>query len=54
MQAKISTFFKNPTSTSTAPKSPDPPPIFDELTIWENKQHQIFNTYSRRAQNPDR
>ncbi|KAK7837194.1 protein chromosome transmission fidelity 7 [Quercus suber] len=53
MQAKISTFFKNPISTSIAPKSPDPPPIFDELTIWENKQHQFFNTYSRRAQNPD-
>ncbi|KAM4081433.1 hypothetical protein ACJW30_11G091500 [Castanea mollissima] len=54
MQAKISTFFKNPISTSIAPKSPDPPPIFYELTIWENKQHQFFNTYSRRAQNPDK
>ncbi|KAL4599475.1 hypothetical protein ACB092_11G129900 [Castanea dentata] len=53
MQAKISTFFKNPISTSIAPESPDPPPIFDELTIWENKQHQFFNTHSRRAQNPD-
>ncbi|KAK7857195.1 protein chromosome transmission fidelity 7 [Quercus suber] len=53
MQAKISTFFKNPSSISMAPKSPDPHPIFDELTIWENKQHQFFNTYSRRAQNPD-
>ncbi|KAM3712045.1 hypothetical protein ACB098_01G154500 [Castanea mollissima] len=53
MQAKISSFFKNPTSISMATESPDPPPIFDELTIWENKQHQFFNTYSRRAQNPD-
>ncbi|XP_059428137.1 protein CHROMOSOME TRANSMISSION FIDELITY 7-like isoform X1 [Corylus avellana] len=54
MQSKISSFFKP--SISIAPKSP----IFDgdgdgddELTTWEKKQHPIFNTYSRRAPNPD-
>lgn len=53
MQSKISSFFKP--SVSIAPKSP----VFDgggddELTNWEKKEHPIFNTYSRRAPDPDR
>lgn len=52
MQSKISAFFK---SSVSAPKSVDPPPPIDgdndELTIWEKKEHQIFNTYQRRRSN---
>ncbi|KAH7512247.1 protein CHROMOSOME TRANSMISSION FIDELITY 7 [Ziziphus jujuba] len=58
MQSKISAFFRSPSSSSSfspAPKSPVPPPIIDaendDLAIWENKDHQFFNTYSRRAPN---
>jgi hypothetical protein len=51
MQSKISSFFKP--SVSIAPKSPVFDGDGDELTTWEKKPHPIFNTYSRRAPNPD-
>ncbi|KAM1006018.1 hypothetical protein FF1_002811 [Malus domestica] len=58
MQSKISAFFKP--SSSSSYSSPNPaaaPPLLsnendDELTIWENTQHQYCNTYKRRAPNP--
>ncbi|EXC21217.1 hypothetical protein L484_002227 [Morus notabilis] len=54
MQSKISTFFKS-SSSFAAIESPEPPPITgeeDELDVWEKKQHQFWNTYSRRSRNP--
>ncbi|XP_050382664.1 protein CHROMOSOME TRANSMISSION FIDELITY 7 [Argentina anserina] len=55
MQSRISTFFK-PSSSSIPPKPADPPPISDtdddELSIWEEKQHQQLSTYKRRTPNP--
>ncbi|XP_057466822.1 LOW QUALITY PROTEIN: protein CHROMOSOME TRANSMISSION FIDELITY 7-like [Actinidia eriantha] len=55
MQAKISSFFKSSPSCS-APKSPDPPPIFDDLFGDEDtvkKEPEIRITYERRAPKPD-
>ncbi|KAL5545726.1 hypothetical protein UlMin_005413 [Ulmus minor] len=56
MQSKINKFFK-PTSCSSANESLDPPTILeedDELAIWDKKEHQIFNTYTRRVPNSNR
>ncbi|TQE05725.1 hypothetical protein C1H46_008631 [Malus baccata] len=58
MQSKISAFFKPSSSSSSS--SPNPvaaPPLLsnendDELTVWENTQHQYCNTHKRRAPNP--
>ncbi|KAF4383189.1 hypothetical protein F8388_009220 [Cannabis sativa] len=59
MQSKISAFFKTSSSSSSSSSSvilsSNPPPVSEEdgeLDIWEKKEHQIFNTYSRRARNP--
>lgn len=53
MQSKISAFFKSP---AHVPKSIDPPSVIDEdddeLAIWEQKEHHIFNTFHRRRSNP--
>ncbi|XP_062081311.1 protein CHROMOSOME TRANSMISSION FIDELITY 7 [Humulus lupulus] len=54
MQSKISAFFK--TSSSSLIESPNPPPITEEngeLDIWETKEHQFFNAYTRRARDPN-
>ncbi|EXB38190.1 hypothetical protein L484_004095 [Morus notabilis] len=54
MQSKISTFFKS-SSSFAAIEWPEPSPITgeeDELDVWEKKQHQFSNTYSRRSRNP--
>ncbi|XP_061344195.1 protein CHROMOSOME TRANSMISSION FIDELITY 7 [Gastrolobium bilobum] len=48
MQSKISDFFKNP-SASSAPTTLTHDDDNDELKIWENKHHHIFNTYHRRT-----
>ncbi|CAJ1883026.1 unnamed protein product [Sphenostylis stenocarpa] len=45
MQSKISTFFKS-TPASSSPNNDD------DLSIWENQQHHIINTYTRRRPNP--
>ncbi|PON97423.1 N-acetyltransferase ESCO [Trema orientale] len=53
MQSKISSFFK--TSYSSV-GTPNPLPVYEEdaeLDIWEKKEHQFFNTYTRRAPNPN-
>ncbi|KAJ7964028.1 protein CHROMOSOME TRANSMISSION FIDELITY 7 [Quillaja saponaria] len=51
MQPKISAFFKS--SSVSASKSSDPPLSLegddDELTLWDKRQHQFFNTYKRRS-----
>ncbi|XP_057505731.1 protein CHROMOSOME TRANSMISSION FIDELITY 7-like [Actinidia eriantha] len=55
MQAKISSFFES-SSCCSAPKSPDPPPIFDDLFGDKDtvkKESEIRITYQRRAPNPD-
>lgn len=45
MQSKISAFFK---SSSTSASIDD-----DDLSLWENTQHRIINTYSRTRPNPN-
>ncbi|PON43330.1 Acyl-CoA N-acyltransferase [Parasponia andersonii] len=53
MQSKISAFFRN--SYSSSIESSNPPPVSEEdaeLDIWEKKEHQFFNTYTRRPPNP--
>ncbi|KAK7284786.1 hypothetical protein RJT34_19539 [Clitoria ternatea] len=47
MQRKINAFFKPP-SASTPSSLPN-----DDLSIWENKQHHILNTYRRTRRNPN-
>ncbi|KAM1763533.1 hypothetical protein ACFX11_002870 [Malus domestica] len=58
MQSKISAFVKpSSSSSSSTPNPAAAPPLLsnendDELTVWENTQHQYCNTYKRRAPNP--
>ncbi|EOY08464.1 Damaged DNA binding,DNA-directed DNA polymerases, putative [Theobroma cacao] len=49
MQSKINSFFKRSSSSSSI-KSQKSSPVFsnDEFAIWENSQHTIVNTYTRR------
>lgn len=44
MQSKISSFFKTPSASASAPA---PASHNDDLAIWEKKQHHIFITYHR-------
>ncbi|KAK6231933.1 hypothetical protein SCA6_002006 [Theobroma cacao] len=50
MQSKINSFFKHSSSSSSSIKSQKSSPVFsnDEFAIWENSQHTIVNTYTRR------
>ncbi|XP_058205340.1 protein CHROMOSOME TRANSMISSION FIDELITY 7 [Rhododendron vialii] len=52
MQPKISSFFKTPSdSSSSAPKSDDPPPVYDDLfrdEVTNRKEPEIRITYQRR------
>ncbi|KAL7002994.1 hypothetical protein U1Q18_004153 [Sarracenia purpurea var. burkii] len=53
MQRKINSFFKS--SSYSAPKSPDPPPILDDLfgnEETDKKEPEIRITYQRRALYP--
>lgn len=52
MQLKINKFFKCP-SASTSTPTPLANDDNDGLSIWENKQHHIFVTYSRTHRNPN-
>ncbi|GAV57316.1 zf-C2H2_3 domain-containing protein/Acetyltransf_13 domain-containing protein [Cephalotus follicularis] len=47
MQSNIRSFFKP--SSSSSPKPKDPPTILDELDFWEKSEHNIINTFERRA-----
>jgi len=46
MQSKITAFF----TSSPASSSPN---YDDDLSVWENQQHHIINTYTRRRPNPN-
>ncbi|TKY61926.1 CHROMOSOME TRANSMISSION FIDELITY 7 [Spatholobus suberectus] len=47
MQSKISAFFKSTSTSASATAS------LDNDDLWENKQHDIINTYSRTRPNPN-
>jgi len=46
MQSKISAFLRS-TPDSSSPNNDH------DLSTWENQQHHIINTYTRRRPNPD-
>jgi len=46
MQSKINAFFRSTPSSSS-------PNDDHDLSIWENQQHHIINTYTRRRPNPN-
>ncbi|KAK7337310.1 hypothetical protein VNO77_17876 [Canavalia gladiata] len=53
MQSKISAFFKSPSPSASAPTSLPLHHDDDDLSIWENTQHKMINTYSRTRRNPN-